>query len=120
MTIQRATILSTTVYGEASGNYDGSSQDWSSDPVKAANYYRGQGGLQTIAFSVTDFEGIMHLEATLDSDPAQAVWFETYQFGDGSPLTDYHPEAVLGNFTWMRVRVSGFAAGTINFVNIAY
>jgi hypothetical protein len=23
------TILDTTVYGEASGNYDGSSQDWS-------------------------------------------------------------------------------------------
>lgn len=122
MTIQRATILSTTVYGEASGNYDGSSQDWSSDPVKAANYYRGQGGLQTIAFSVTDFEGTMHLEATLDSDPASAVWFETYVFGDGSttPLSDYRPEAVLGNFTWMRVRVSGFAGGTINSVTIAY
>ena len=122
MVIQRATILSTTVYGEASGNYDGSSQDWSSDPVKAANYYRGQGGIQTIAFTVTDFEGMMHLEATLDSDPAEATWFETFVFGDGStaPLTDYHPEAVLGNFTWMRVRVSGFSGGTINSVTIAY
>ena len=53
------TILGTTVYGVPSGNYDGSSQDWSSDPVTAANYYRGRGGVQTVTFSVTQFEGDM-------------------------------------------------------------
>jgi hypothetical protein len=122
MAITRATILDTTVYGVPSGNYDGSSQDWISDPVKAANYYRGQGSIQTVTFTIQGFEGVMHLEATLSADPAQAVWFNTFTYGDGStiPLTDYHPEAVVGNFTWMRVRVEGFSGGTINSVTIAY
>ena len=122
MAITRATIIDTTVYGVPSGNYDGSSQDWISDPVKAANYYRGQGSIQTVTFTIQGFEGVMHLEATLSADPAQAVWFDTFTYGDGStiPLTDYHPEAVVGNFTWMRVRVTSFGAGTIDSVVITY
>jgi len=122
MAITRDTILTTTEYGIPSGNYDGSSQDWYSDPVKAANYYRGQGFIQTVTFSVTGFEGTMIVEATLDADPAQATWFDTFVYGDGStiPLSDYHPEAIQGNFTWMRVRVEGFSGGTINSITIAY
>jgi hypothetical protein len=116
------TILDTTVYGEPSGNYDGSSQEWYSDPVKAADYYHGRGGLQTILFSVTDFEGDMYLEATLDTLPDTAAWFNTYTYGDGStiPLTDYHPANVTGNFVWLRVRVSNFSGGTINSVTVSY
>jgi len=116
------TIIDTTEYGVPSGNYDGSSQDWFSSAVRAVNYYRGQGGIQTVLFDVTGFEGILVLEATLDSDPDSAAWFETFTYGDGSttPLTDYHPETVTGNFTWMRVRVEGFSGGTINTVTITY
>jgi hypothetical protein len=115
-------ILNTTVYGIPSGNYDGSSQDWFSDAVKAAAYYRGQGSVQTVLFSVTAFEGDIILEATLDPYPDSAGWFTAFTYGDGStlPLTDYHPESVLGNFTWMRVRVEGFSGGTINSVTITY
>jgi len=114
------TILGTTEYGVPAGNYDGSSQDWFSDPVTAANYYRGRGGVQTITFGVTDFVGTMLLEACLDEDPAQANWFSTYTYSSDSPLTDYHPETVTGNFSWMRVRVEGFDNGTINSVTITY
>jgi hypothetical protein len=115
-------ILDTTVYGEPSGNYDGSSQDWLSDAVKAANYYRGRGGLQTVTFRVTDFEGTIYVEATLDTVPETATWFRTYTFGDGSttPVTDYHPAPITGNFAWMRCRVEGFSGGTIEFVDISY
>lgn len=114
------TILDTTEYGVPSGNYDGSSQDWISDARLASNYYRGQGGVQTVLFDVTDFEGIMYLEATLDSDADDATWFRTFVYGNGSPLTDYHPETVTGNFTWMRVRVEDFSSGIINTVTITY
>ena len=116
------TILTTIEYGVPAGNYDGSSQDWASDAVRAANYYRGQGNLQTVTFSVTDFEGILYLEATLDADAETATWFNTYTYGDGSttPLTDYHPATITGNFTWMRIRVEGFSGGTINSVTITY
>jgi hypothetical protein len=116
------TILGTTVYGTPSGNYDGSSQDWFSDAAQAADYYRGRGNLQTVTFTLTGFEGVMTLEATLDSDPNTASWFDTYTLGDGSttPLTDYHPASVPGNFTWMRVRITGFSGGIINSVTITY
>ena len=115
-------ILDTTEYGVPSGRYDGSSQDWISDACLASDYYRGQGGVQTVTFSVTGFEGDMYLEACLDQDPAEANWFNTYTYGDGStiPLTDLHPATVTGNFTWMRVRIAGFSGGTINSVTITY
>jgi hypothetical protein len=116
------TILGTTVYGQASGNYDGSSQDWFSDAVRAANYYRGQGSVQTVAFTVTGFRGTMTVEATLDSDPNSAAWFDTYSYTAGSiaPATGYSNTGILGNFTWVRVRVDNFAAGTITSVTITY
>jgi len=116
------TILGNTVYGQASGNYDGSSQDWASDAVRAANYYRGQGSVQTIGFTVTGFEGTMVIEATLDSDPNSAAWFDTYTYTAGSivPASGYSTTSILGNFTWMRVRVEDFAAGTIASVVITY
>jgi hypothetical protein len=122
MTVVAQSILSTTEYSVPSGNYDGSSQDWVSDAVKAANYYRGQGNIQTIIIQVTDFEGIMYIEATLDADAQTATWFNTYVYGDGSttPLTDYHPASITGNFTWMRIRIEGFSGGTINSATITY
>lgn len=114
-------ILSNTVHGVPSGNYDGSSQDWASDAVRAADYYRGYGGLQTITFTVSNFVGIIHLEATLDPEPNTANWFNTYTIGDISTvLTDRHPVSITGNFTWMRVRVELFETGTINSIVIAY
>ncbi len=122
MTTTTQVILDTTEYGTAAGNYDGSSQDWASDAVKAANYYRGYGSIQTVIISVSGFEGIMYIEATLDTDPDSAAWFRTYTYGDGStvPITDYHPATITGNFSWIRARIEGFSGGTINAVTITY
>lgn len=118
---QTQTILATTVYGQASGNYDGSSQDWYSDPVQAADYYRGRGGLQTVTFNLNQFEGLLVLQATLDTVPDTATWFDVYEIGDGSvPLTDYHPESIVGNFVWVRTHTTAFEGGTIDSVTITY
>ena len=121
MTITNQSILTNVEYGTPSGNYDGSSQDWASDAVKAANYYRGQGNIQTLAVSTSAFEGDIILEATLDADAQTATWFTTQIYGDGSSaLTNYVVFTITGNFTWMRARVEGFAGGTINSVAITY
>ena len=115
------TMLGTTVYGEPSGNYDGSSQDWFSDAVTAANYYQGRGSVQTVTFSTTDFVGIIYLEGCLDQNPAEANWFDTGSFGSVSPITvPSYPLTITGNFTWMRLRVENFSSGTINPVYITY
>jgi hypothetical protein len=117
---QTQTILNTTTYGEASGNYDGSSQDWYSDPVQAADYFRGRGGLQTVTFNLNQFVGQIRVEATLDTLPDTATWFDVYEIGDEIPLTDYHPENILGNFVWIRLHILLFEAGTISSVTITY
>jgi hypothetical protein len=114
-------LLTNVVYGTPSGRYDGSSQDWVSDTVKAADYYRGRGSVQTIGFSVIGFVGTITIEATLDTDPASAAWFDTITYGDASTITTQSiSEAVVGNFTWLRARVEQFDAGTITSVNITY
>ncbi len=119
---QTYTLLAATQHGVPSGNYDGSSMDWASDPVQAADYYRGRGSsTQTVTFSLLGFDGRIILEATLDAEPTDAAWVETYRIGSpGTPLTDYHPVTVPGNFVWMRARVELFDAGTISYINITY
>ena len=114
-----------TEHGVPSGNYDGSSQDFVADPVKAANYYRGRGGLQTVVFRVTSFTGGVTIQATLDTDPATARWFDVFDFGDNSTqtdgsTTDVFPTNIVGNFTWLRASVHNFTTGTIELVTATY
>ena len=124
------TILDTTVYRTPAGNYDGSSQDWFSDAVKAANYYRGQGHTQTCYFNLINFVGVIVIEATLQTWPGGAdspdyltndLWFEVARLGDPSSImTEYRPITVLGNFTWLRARILDFSAGQIRAVTVVY
>ena len=120
-------LLPTTTYGTPSGNYDGSSLDWSGDRQKASNYYGGFGTLQTIAFYLLNFSGRIIIEATLDSDPtADSQWFEVYRVSNVSinnvppPLTNNFSTNITGNFTWIRANVELFDAGTITKVMLSY
>ena len=121
MTLNEEYLLNRTVYGEASGNYDGSSQDFAGNAVTAADYYAGYSSIQTITFTVTDFVGNIQLEATLNDQAESTAWFFVDSFGDPvTATTDTHPITVLGNFVYMRVKVLGFDSGTINSVTINY
>jgi hypothetical protein len=114
-------ILVNVEHGVPSGRYDGSSLDWYSDVVQAADYYRGRGGLQTLTFNVTGFVGKIYVDATLDTVSETAHWFRIGEFGDELvPQTDIHPETIQGNFVWIRLHIVGFESGTINSVTIAY
>ena len=119
--ITTETILDTTVHGTPAGNYDGSSQDWFSDAVKAADYYRGRGGIQTIQFNLSGFQGLMTLQATLSPVAEDANWFTVYEL-DGTvvPVTGISSHTALGNFVWIRLEITDFQAGTINSVTITY
>jgi len=115
-------LLPTTSEGTPSGNYDGSSENWSGVRQKAANYYSSAGGLQTVGFFVTDFQGLIHIEASLETDPQTDLdWFRVHEFGDGSTaLTTNSSTNITGNFSWMRARVTNFDGGTINKVTLSY
>lgn len=121
MNLTTNTLLINTIHGQASGNYDGSSLDFDSDPVQAADYYQGQGSIQTFTITVTGFVGRIHIEGTLQDDPAQAAWFELFEYGDLiAPRTETHTQTVTGNFVWLRANVVDFDAGTINSLTVTY
>jgi len=115
-------LLPTTTYGTPSGNYDGSSQDWSGDRQQAANYYGGFGDLQTIAFYLLNFQGLIRIEATLESDPtADSDWFRVSEadYTDSTESINFSTN-ITGNFTWIRANVEDFTAGTITRVVMSY
>jgi len=125
MAITTVTLLPSTTYGTPSGTYDGSSQDFIGDPQKAANYYRGRGGTQTIRWVYQGVQGKVTIQATLDNDPADSRWFDIAATGDGSSddsttITATYVEAVVGNFVWLRAVVSNFKDGTIEVVQATY
>lgn len=115
-------LLPTTTYGTPSGNYDGSSEDWSGDRQQAANYYGGFGGLQTIAFFLNGFQGRIRIEASLDSNPTTDVaWFLISDVdARNTPLTSNFSRNITGNFTWIRANVTDFQAGTISKLMLSY
>nr|NDG05747.1 hypothetical protein [Oxalobacteraceae bacterium] len=114
-------LLADVQHGVPSGNYDGSSLDWYSDAQEAADYYRGRGSIQTVTFRVQGFVGLFTVEATLDSLIETATWFDLVTYGDLiTPLTDYHPVTITGNFVWLRLRIEDFEAGTIEYVTVSY
>lgn len=121
MTITNLEIIGLTTVGTPSGNYDGSTDHFISDPVKAVDYYQGQGSLQTVFIRVSDFEGTITLQATLDYNNELANWFDVYEYSSTSAvITDYVPVNLTGNFVWIRAVVTDYTTGTINFVNISY
>ena len=115
-------LLPTTTFGTPSGNYDGSSQDFSGVDQQAANYYGGFGGLQTVAFFLNGFQGKIHIQATLDSAPTvDDDWFNVEEFdSSSSTTTDNFSRNITGNFVWMRARVLDFEAGTITKLTLSY
>lgn len=118
-------LLPYTEYGVPSGNYDGSSEDFIGTPQKAANYYRGRGGVQTLRWVYRGVQGEVTVQATLDPDPADSRWFDVAVYGDGSTadsttITDTYYQTVTGNFTWLRAVVVNFTDGTIETVQATY
>jgi hypothetical protein len=121
MTITNLTLLDNVVYGQASGNYDGSSADFVSDVVKGVGYYAGQGSIQTVWFRLQAVTGTVTIQGSLNDDPTVGGWFDIVSYGDAvTPLTDAHPATLTGNFVWLRAAVTGFESGTIQAVTVNY
>jgi hypothetical protein len=120
-TFTNQALLPFTTYGIPSGNYDGSTPDFIGDAIPAANFYGGQGSAQTAIITSTGFVGIMTIEATLNDLTQQALWFDVATYGNGiDPYTEVQALNIIGNFVWLRAKVTQFVAGTINSANVVY
>ena len=115
-------LLPTTTFGTPSGNYNGTSTFFAGVQQKAADYYGGFGQLQTVAFFLNGFQGIITIQATLDTDPTvDTEWFPVNIFDASSAAVNNNfPVNITGNFTWLRAFVSDFQAGTITKLTVSY
>jgi hypothetical protein len=120
MSLNNKTILDYTVYGTASGNYDGSSLDFVSNGVQAADYYEGQGSIQTVNIRVTDFVGTIKIQASLNDTLESALWFDVEDFIADPARTGYYPISLVGNYVWIRVEVVDFTQGAIDSITLTY
>ena len=120
MSLTTLTLFDNVVVGTPNGNYDGSTTYFESDPVKGVGYYHGQGSLQTIFVTVTDFPGSMKFWATLDFDPATANWFDIAVIVSDPTLFRY-PINLTGNYNWIKAEVTGFEnTAVLDSVTVVY
>jgi hypothetical protein len=114
------TLVPFIQWGEiGNSNYQGGNT-YVGASVPAANYYGGQGSLQTILFNVDNFVGNISIQATLTDLPDSAPWFEVTNLTATSPVDSITSNSVVGNFSWLRAVVTDFTAGNINIVTASY
>ena len=96
----------------------------------AAAYYLGNQDLQTVNIKLSNCSGNIVIEATLDSNSANAQWFSVYELvananaANGSEPYDSSNASIYtnieGNFVYMRAKIVDFAGGVVNFVKLSY
>jgi len=118
--LTQISLLSNIEHGVPSGNYDGSSADFFSDPAPAAGYYQGQGSVQTVLINVANFAGAVVTQATLNHAAESAAWFDVDTYTPAAGATEIHSVDIIGNFVWIRACVQDFESGTINSVTLSY
>jgi len=117
------TLLPTTAFGSASGNYDGSAAAFNSDKVKGDGYYGFSDGVHTVQTRVTSLVGTIKIQGTLVKDPADTDFVDivTVNESDGSSaITNSFLNNFTGNFVWVRIAVTAFTAGSINNIFMAH
>jgi hypothetical protein len=120
MNLTNLVLLPTTVYGIPSGNYNGQSTTFFGNAIPAANYYMGQGTVQTVPVLQNSLRANVTLQATLNDTPGQAAWFDVSTVGNvANAQTGTATITAVGNYAWLRARVDGFTSGTVS-ANVIY
>ena len=116
------TLLQNIQQGVPSGNYDGSSESFFSDPVQANGYYLGYAGIQQVELRIENFYGRVIIQGTLGSIPLTAAWVNltSFDYNDSTLNTLTASQYVLGEYVYLRVQVVEFQAGQIHYLNTTY
>ena len=119
MAKKTVTLIPSTTFGSAVGNYDGSSLSFTSDKHKGDGYYGYADGVHTVAVFPTNLEATIQMQATLATDPAETDWFDVSNavLGDDSTAQSTATTFTFtGNFVRIRAKATNFQAGTITKV----
>jgi hypothetical protein len=99
--------------------FNGTNNTITGSKFPAASYYLSKQNLQTVSWNVSTFTGTISVQGTLAEDPAVGDWFTVLNIV-GSNTTQLTFSNVSGNFVWLRLIVTGFSTGTINYVKVSY
>ena len=114
-------LIPSTSFSVANENYVPVVDDsaFSGIPQKAAAYYSKDKSMQTLAWHLTNFTGVLTIEATLDGSSDTGNYFTIYTV-DGTALDEDAFTNLEGKYTWIRATITGFAAGNINKITLGY
>ena len=120
----------------------GMNSTYYSDKIKGEGYFGGANGLHTVSWKITNFVGTIGVQGTLASAPAVDDWVDieltstdtigtSYVVDTTGLLTVVHPTSTyststtliksynfVGNFVWVRGKVSNWTQGTVNAISI--
>jgi len=111
-------IIDSTTYTQLVHPDDGSTLSRLSEKVKGDGYYGRSDGFHSVQYNLSDFEGIISVQATLATTPAESDWFY-------APITEHDAINTIanqtgsfiynftGNYVWVRISVSSWTAGNI-------
>lgn len=118
MSTYSETILTSQSYNDHSSAP--TVQSVTSDQYKGDGFYGRSDGLHTVQYSVSDFTGVINMQATLAVDPTEADWFtvpntdlSSTNNSTGSSLYNF-----TGNYVWVRARVSNWTNGSITSIKL--
>jgi len=124
MALQSITLVPTTTFGTATGNYDGNSSTFYSDKQKGDGYYGYTDGLHTVAYYLSNFVGEITMQATLSKSPSDNDWFDvdntTNSYDGSTAQTLQEAYNFTGNFVWVRAKITNFTDGTIRKIVFNY
>jgi hypothetical protein len=92
------------------------------EKFKGAGFYGLGYGLHTVSYQVTDFLGILKIQASLATLPDESDWFDV---NDSivenllNPITEVRILNFAGNFVWVRTVVE-LNEGSINKIILNY
>jgi len=108
-----------------------------SEPVKGDGYFGSSDGLHTVFWKITEFIGTLEVQATLATKPLESDWFtvklnviDSYYIVDTTGLItvtggQYSSSTsisksynFIGNFVWIRGKISNWTKGTVNVISI--
>ena len=128
------TILSAQTYNQLGG----SAQSVVGEKYRGDGYYGRSDGFHTVQIGLTNFIGKVEIQGTLAVDPVETDWF-TVELGTGTmsvdttgalteenitsidytaPTTIVKSYNFIGNYVWVRAKISNWTVGTVNSIKL--
>ena len=116
MSYSTAVLVPAISHGTQTFLYSGGT-DYTGIPHPAAAYYSNVGSKQTILYSLSNFDGLIEIQGTLENNPNESDWtvLFTISTGESSGV-----RVLDGKYSKIRAIVKQFAAGVINDIRMTY